>query len=475
MQVMLLEKQDKMWYNRLSSKWRDIMKIVIIGDGKVGRTITEHLAKEGHDVVVIDNNPKVIEECVNTFDVKGICGNGASYNVQKEAGVAGAGLLIAVTSSDELNILCCLVAKKMGVGQTIARVRNPDYSSQMYIMRDELGLSMIVNPELDAAREISRILRFPSAIKLDSFANGKVDLVEIKIDEKSPLVGKSLYSIHGKYQIHVLVCAVCRGDEVYIPKGDFILQANDKIYMTSSPAEITDFFKKLQILKEKSRNVMIIGGGKIAYYLASQLSDSGISFKIIESDYKRCLELSEAFHKAMIIHGDGTDQNVILEEGLENADALVTLTGLDEENIIISMFAKARGVSKIITKVNRSSYGSILDTVGLESIISPRDITTNHIIRHVRGMQNTRGSEFRTLYRLIGNRVEALEFYISTETDYTGVPLKSLPLKDNVLLACIIRNNSLIIPSGNDIIKPCDTVIIITLTQQIKDVSDILK
>ncbi len=450
------------------------MKIVIVGVGKVGRTVTEHLAKEGHDIVVIDRNAKVIDECVNTYDVKGICGNGASYEVQKEAEVDKTDLLIALTTGDELNILCCLVAKKLGVGQTIARVRNPDYSSQIYLMREELGLSMIVNPELDAANEISRILRFPSAIKLDSFANGKVDLVEIRIDESSPLAGKSLFYIHEKYQIRVLVCAVCRDDAVYIPKGDFTLHARDKIYITSTPKEITKFFKKLAILKGKSKSVMVIGGGKIAYYLAHQLDELSIPFKIIESDYKRCLELSEVFHDAMIIHGDGTDQNVILEEGLEQADALVSLTGFDEENIIISMFAKSRGVGKIITKVNRSSYSSILDTVELESVISPRDITTNHIIRYVRGMQSTMGTEFRTLYRLVANRVEALEFYIAQTTKYTGIPLKDLNIKDNMLLACIIRDSNVIIPNGSDIIKPLDTVIIITTNQQIKDVSDIL-
>ena len=450
------------------------MKIIVIGDGKVGKTIIEHLANEGHDLIVIDNDPKVIEECVNTYDVRGICGNGANYDTQLEAGVDTSDLVIAVTNSDELNILCCLVAKKIGTKQTIARVRNPEYNGQIYHMIDELGLSMVVNPEYDAAHEISRILRFPSAIKIESFAQGKVDLVEIKLDESSPLVGKSLTSIHEKYQITVVICAVLRDDKVYIPRGDFILQPGDEIYITASPLEITKLFKKLNILKEKIKDVIIVGGGKITYYLALQLDKLGIKLKIIEKDYNRCLALSEAFPNAIVIHGDGTNQTLLMDEGLDSTDALVSVTGIDEENIIMSMFANTRHIDKIVTKVNRDIYGNILEIAGLDTIISPRDIAIGNIVRHVRGMETERGSEFRTLYKLVNNRVEALEFYISKDADYLNIPLKDLNINSNTLIASIIRNGQVIIPNGNDVILESDTIIVVS-TLQIKDVSGVFK
>jgi len=450
------------------------MNIIINGAGKIGRAVAEHLSGEGHNITVIDTNPKVIEEVVNDYDVRGIFGNGAVLSVLKEADADKADLLISVTPSDELNVMSCLVAKKMGTKQTIARVRTPDYSQQVYMMREELGLSMAVNPDYDAALEISRILRFPSAVKVDSFSNGKVDLVEIKLDENSPLIGKSLLDIHERYQIRVLVCAVCRGEDVFIPKGDFELQAKDEVYMTASPAEITKLFKKLNILKEKTRNVMIIGGSRIAYYLSGELEELGVKVKIVERDASRCEFLSGKISNALIINADGTDQKSLMEEGLDKMDALISLTGFDEENIIIAMNAKEKGVGTIIAKVNNTSYSNILDAVGIESVITPKDITTNHIIRYVRGMESSQGSEFRTLYRLVDNKVEALEFYIPFETNYTNIPLKDLKTKNNMLLACIIRNNQVIIPNGNDSIQPFDTVIIVTTTP-IKDVEDILR
>ena len=450
------------------------MNIIINGAGKIGRAVAEHLSGEGHNITVIDTNPKVIEEVVNDYDVRGIFGNGAVLSVLKEADADKADLLISVTPSDELNVMSCLVAKKMGTKQTIARVRTPDYSQQVYMMREELCLSMAVNPDYDAALEISRILRFPSAVKVDSFSNGKVDLVEIKLDENSPLIGKSLLDIHERYQIRVLVCAVCRGEDVFIPKGDFELQAKDEVYMTASPAEITKLFKKLNILKEKTRNVMIIGGSRIAYYLSGELEELGVKVKIVERDASRCEFLSGKISNALIINADGTDQKSLMEEGLDKMDALISLTGFDEENIIIAMNGKEKGVGTIIAKVNNTSYSNILDAVGIESVITPKDITTNHIIRYVRGMESSQGSEFRTLYRLVDNKVEALEFYIPFETNYTSIPLKDLKTKNNMLLACIIRNNQVIIPNGNDSIQPFDTVIIVTTTP-IKDVEDILR
>lgn len=451
------------------------MYIVIIGDGKVGRTITKHLSQEGHDIVIIDKNPNIIDEAVNEFDVKGIYGNGASYDIQKEAGVNKADLVIAVTSGDELNILCCLVAKKLGAKQTIARVRNPEYSKQILMMRDELGLSMTVNPELEAAREISRMLRFPCAIKVDTFANGKVDLVELKVDEKSNLVGLKLQSLRTKYQIHVLVCAVLRNNEVVIPRGDFVFEAKDKLYITSNPQQITKFFKCFNIIKEKPKNAIIIGGGKIAYYLIPKMIDSNIGIKVIEIDKKKCVELSEAFPEITVINGDGTNQKLLLEEGIESTDSILTLTGYDEENIIISMYAKNKNVAKVITKINRENYNFMLENVGLDSLISPKEITANNIIRYARGMESSMGSEFRTLYKLVENKVEALEFFIATKTQYTSIPLKNLEVKSDILIASIIRDGVVIIPSGDDTIEALDTVIIITTKQQLKDLSEIIK
>lgn len=451
------------------------MYIVIIGDGKVGRTITRHLSQEGHDIVIIDKNPDIIDEAVNEFDVKGIYGNGASYDIQKEAGVNKADLVIAVTSGDELNILCCLVAKKLGAKQTIARVRNPEYSKQILMMRDELGLSMTVNPELETAREISRMLRFPYAIKVDTFANGKVDLVELKVEDKSNLVGLKLQSLRTKYQIHVLVCAVLRNNEVVIPRGDFAFEAKDKLYITSDPKQITKFFKCFNIIKEKPKNAIIIGGGKIAYYLIPKMIDSNIGIKIIEIDKKRCLELSEAFPEITVINGDGTNQKLLLEEGIESTNAILTLTGYDEENIIISMYAKNKNVAKVITKINRENYNFMLENVGLDSLISPKEITANNIIRYARGMESSMGSEFRTLYKLVENKVEALEFFIATKTEYTSIPLKNLGVKSDILIASIIRDGVVIIPSGDDTIEALDTVIIVTTKQQLKDLSEIIK
>lgn len=451
------------------------MYIVIIGDGKVGRTITKHLSQEGHDIVIIDKNPNIIDEAVNEFDVKGIYGNGASYDIQKEAGVNKADLVIAVTSGDELNILCCLVAKKLGAKQTIARVRNPEYSKQILMMRDELGLSMTVNPELEAAREISRMLRFPCAIKVDTFANGKVDLVELKVDEKSNLVGLKLQSLRTKYQIHVLVCAVLRNNEVVIPRGDFVFEAKDKLYITSNPQQITKFFKCFNIIKEKPKNAIIIGGGKIAYYLIPKMIDSNIGIKVIEIDKKKCVELSEAFPEITVINGDGTNQKLLLEEGIESTDSILTLTGYDEENIIISMYAKNKNVAKVITKINRENYNFMLENVGLDSLISPKEITANNIIRYARGMESSMGSEFRTLYKLVENKVEALEFFIATKTQYTSIPLKNLEVKSDILIASIIRDGVVIIPSGDDTIEALDTVIIITTKRQLKDLSEIIK
>ena len=451
------------------------MNVIIAGAGKFGSLLTKHLAQEKHDVIVIDKNPNVINELVNEYDVKGFCGNGANYDTLIDAECQKADLFIAATSGDEVNIFSCLVAKKLGAKQTIARVRNPEYAKQVLLMNKELGISMTVNPEYDTAKEISRILRFPSALKVETFANGKVDLVEIKLDYKSPLIDNTLSSIHAKHKVTVLVCAVKRGDKVYIPNGDFVLEAGDNVYITADSKEIVKLFRRLNILKERSKRIMIVGGGRITHYLAKELSETNTYTKIIDVDLNRCKDLSEKYEDITVINGDATNQRLLLEEGLPSMDALVSLTGMDETNIIISTFANAYNIDKVITKVNNSSYNMILDRIGLECIVSPKEISSNNIIRYVRGIESGRGSEFKTLYRFVDNKVEAIEFFIPSKTEYTSIPIKDLHFKDNVLLACINRQNDVIIPQGKDTIEPLDNIIIFTTNSLIKDAKDIFK
>ncbi len=451
------------------------MKIVIVGDGKVGQALTGRLAEEGHDLVVIDSSPEALRTSVEVHDVMGISGNGASYAVQKEAGVEDADLLIAATSGDELNLLCCMVANKIGARHTIARVRNPDYADQLVMMKEEFGLSMAINPELAAATEIARMLRFPSALKLDSFARGMVELVEIKVKEDSPLLGQALFSLSSHLGIRILICAVKRGDEVYIPTGSFVLQQGDKITLTANPAQLDSLFRKLGIYRHKIHRVMVVGGGRIAYYLAKQLLKLGMSVKIIEKDAARCEQLSEALPKAQVILGDGSDRELLEEEDIDNMDALVAVTGMDEENIIISMYAGTLKLPKVVTKINRMSFQEILDSAGIESVISPKGITVNQIVRYVRAMQNSQGSNVETLHRIVGGRVEALEFSAGCCPGLTGIPLKDLRTRKNLLIACIIRGRQTIYPGGNDAIEEGDSVVVVTTEHQLKDLRDILE
>ncbi|MGI6577757.1 MAG: Trk system potassium transporter TrkA [Eubacteriales bacterium] len=450
------------------------MRIVIVGDGKVGRALIEQLSKEGHNVVIIDSSSRVIDESVNSMDVMGVIGNGASYSVQMEAGVDRADLLIAATSSDELNILCCLVAKKIGAKSTIARVRNPDYSSQLSFLRDELGLSLVINPELSAANEISRILRFPSALKVETFSRGRTELVELKVTAESKLEDTALYELEKKYRIKILICAVQRGEEVFIPGGDFILRSGDRIHITGDQSEINAFVKAVGISREKIRSVMVIGGGRIAYYLARMMTGTGARVKIVELDEGTCVKLSEGLKNVDIICGDGTDHQLLIEEGIGETDAVVALTGIDEENILIALYANSINVNKTIAKVNRNSLFGIADNLGLESIISPKDITVDYILRYVRAMQNTMGSNVLTLYRIVENKAEALEFRVDKKAECVGVPLKELKLKPNLLIASIMRGDSHIIPRGDDTIEADDRVIVITKNHRLRDLDDIL-
>ncbi|MDD3114081.1 MAG: Trk system potassium transporter TrkA [Candidatus Izemoplasmatales bacterium] len=450
------------------------MRIIIVGIGKVGKVLAEYLSQEGHDLVIIDTDAKLVEDSANVFDVKGVIGNGASYDTQMEAEADKTDLLIAVTNSDELNILCCLVGKKNGVKHTIARVRDPEYSKSVDFMHNELGLSMIVNPELEAAKEIFRMLSNPSSSKVDYFANDQAEIAEVKVMPKSLLAGKPLSQVRSQIDIRFLVSAVERKGKVHIPGGQFVLEAGDKIFLTSSPGELEKLFRKLGTYKHRSKHVMIIGGGKITYYVAEQLISAGISVKIIEIDPERCHDLAVLLPEATVINTDGSNQENLFEEGIKNMDAVVTLTGFDEENIVISLFAESIKVPKVITKINHYSYTSILESVGLDSMISPKENTAYQILRFVRSLTNTL-SQVRTLYKFLNNQIEATEFYIPTNTSFTGIKLRDLPIKDNILISCIIRNDQVIIPSGEDSLEPLDSVVVVTTLPFLTDFKEILR
>ncbi len=451
------------------------MQIIIVGCGNVGATLTEQLSKEGHNITVIDTDAQRAESVANRFDVMGVVGNGASFNVQNEAGIEEADLLIAVTTSDELNLLCCLIARKTGGCNTVARVRNPIYNREIGYIKEELGLSMVINPEYAAASEIARLLKFPSAIKVDTFAKGRVELLQCKIGEGSVLGGQPLTYISSGLHCDVLICSVERGEEVYIPSGNFELQEKDVITVVASSKKANEFFRKIGMATNRIKSCMIIGGGETTYYLAKQLLPMGISIKIIEQDKERCNELSDLLPQAMVIHGDGTERNLLYEEGLLQAHSFVSWTSLDEENIMLSLFAQSVSKAKTITKVHRIDYDEIIDKLDLGSVLYPKNITAEYILQYVRAMQNSIGSNVETLYRLIDGKVEALEFRVRERSELVGVPLKELQLKENLLIACISRRGIIITPGGQDTIEVGDTVAVVTTNQGFHDLRDILK
>lgn len=452
------------------------MRIIIVGEGKVGATLTEYLSSEGHDIIVIDKNYKIADKASYNNNVIGLCGNGASAKLLKEAEVHKCDLLIAVTTSDEINILCCLTGKKLGAKNTIARVRNPEYSDQLVFMREELGLSMVVNPEFETAHEISQMLHNPAVSRIENFSKGGAELVEIKIGSNNPLCGKPLSSLSNDLKGKVLICAVQRKDSVFIPDGDFVIMPDDKIHLTATHTSLDYFLKSIGLVKHKVRSVFIIGGGKITYYLALILRERGFSIKIVEQDYDRCVELSNLLQTEKIIHGDGTDQSLLLEEGIENSEAFISLTHIDEENILASMYATTLGIGKVITKVNRTVFKSMLGNFGLDSVVSPKNITANRIDHYVRAMQNAIDKDnVQSLYKIVNNQVEALEFKTNKNSVITGKKIKDMHIKANILIAGIIRNNNLIIPSGNDTIEAGDSVIVVSMNHYLSDINDIVE
>lgn len=451
------------------------MKIVIIGDGKVGYKLAKQLSADEYDVVMIDNNERKLQDAINRMDINCVHGDGGSVEVQKNAGVEDADLLIACTSTDECNMLSCLIARRIGARHTIARVRNPIYYQQIDFLKEDMHLSMAVNPELTMAGEISRQMLFPDASKIETFVKGRVELIEFCVMEQSPLKGMSLAEMYNRFQIKVLVCAVERGEEVVIPDGEYVLQAGDRLHIAASRNEIRLFFRQLGYRKTKIKRVLICGGGRVSYYLGLQLSGLGMQVKIIEINKEKCENLCENLPKATIINGDASDHDLLIEEGIQEADAFIALTGMDEENIIMALFAKKQGVSKIIVKVNEDRRSGMIEEFGLDSVVSAKTVTADAILSYVRARKNSQCSvNVETMYQLVDEKVEALEFIINAETDYTGIPLKNLSLKSNNLIACIARGRNIIIPNGDDCIQVGDNVIVVTMAKQIQDIEDIL-
>ncbi len=451
------------------------MNIIIIGCGRVGRTLAQKLNEDGNAVTVIDSDGDKVKRTTDRCDVMGIVGNGATHTVQEEAGIKTADLMIAVTGSDELNLLCCLVAKKESDCQTIARVKNPEYSGDAPYLKDELGLAMVINPEYAAAEEIARVLRFPFALKIEPFAKGKVELIKFKLPKGNEMIGMSVKDVVTKYNSDLLVCTIEREEEVYIANGDFVFEEKDVISIVATPKNAYEFFTNIKCKGNSIKNALVVGGGVITHYLCEILEKSHIGLTVIERDLKRCEELSTLWKKVNVIHGDGTDHDLLLEEGVAGVGAFVSLSDSDEENVLMSLFAKGEGCEKTVTKVNRTDYESLLLQLELDASVCPRIITSDTILRYVRAAENAVGSNVETLYNVIPGQVEAAEFLVRENSPVVGVPLSKLTFKKDVLIASITRDKQTIIPRGNDTIEAGDLVVVVSKHLGLFDVADILK
>lgn len=449
------------------------LNIIIVGCGVVGTALVEQLVLENHDITVVDTSPQKVQKITDMYDVMGVVGNGASFSVQKDAGIIDADLIIAVTDSDELNLLCCTVASRVGHCATIAKVRNPEYSHELNHIKDKLGLAMIVNPEYEASREIYKIVCLPTALEVTSFAHGKADLVKIRIPHGNILDGMTLAQL-GKSTNDVLICGVERDKQIYIPTGDFELKAGDMISFVAPAKKVSDFFKHIGFKTNKVKNTMIIGGGDAGYYLAKRLSDNGIDVCLIDKDKERCEEIATLLPKVVVINGNGVDEDLLTEEGIQSAESFVTLTGSDEENILLTVHAKQFSNAKLVTKINKIRFKDAINNLDIGSVIYPRYITSEAIIAYVRAKNASKGSNVETLYHLFDHRVEAVEFKIDKESKVTNTPIMKLKLKDNLLICFIFRRGKVIIPSGQDCILPGDSVMIVTTHTGFNDISNIL-
>lgn len=452
------------------------MNILVVGCGKIGSSIISTLALEGHDLVAIDNDPAALSEITNVQDVMGVCGNGVDCEVLSEAEAQNADLLIAVTGSDEFNMLCCYLARKMGAKHTIARIRNPEYNDRsLSFVKENLNISMAINPEMLTAEEIFNVLKFPSAVKVETFSRRSFEIIEIVVKPGTVFDGISLSQLREKFSNEkFLICAAVRDDKVYIPDGNFVLKAGDKIGLTASHRQMLKLLRAMGLFQRQAKSAMILGASTTAYYLSKLLVNSGNFVKVIDSNPVRCREFSESLPKADVIFGDGTHQELLLEEGIRTTEAFVSLTGIDEENILISIFAKGNNVPKIVSKVNRMELASMAENLGLDCIVSPQKIIVEIILRYVRALQNSLGSNIETLYKIMDEKAEALEFKAINNPKIVNIPLKNLNFIDNVLIAGIIRDRTTIIPSGDDCILPGDYVVVVSTDSKLNDLADIV-
>lgn len=450
------------------------MKIILVGGGKVGTALARQLSEEGHNVTVVDTNKPRVEHISETYDVMGIVGNGASIATLYEAGIEEADVFIAITGSDELNLLCCMFAKKAGHCHTIARVRNPSYSHELEFIKKQIGISAIVNPEMAAAVEISHLLRFPGASKIDTFADGRVRLIKCALTETQGMDGMAIQEISTRLGSDVLICAVERGSEVLIPNGNFVLRNGDQVTFLATQEKAREFFQKIHLPVRPVKNALIVGGGAIAFYLSQELLENKVRVRIVERDPARCLQLAEELPEAQILNEDGSNRDFLLSEGLGSTEAFVALTNIDEENVLLTLFAKKHSQGKLVTKINRLEFDDIISGLELGSIVYPKYMTCDFIVQYVRALQNEAGNNVKTLYRILDDRVEALEFTVHEESEATGVPLSRLRLKKNLLLCCIMRGSQILIPRGGDEIRVGDNVIVVTLEHGLHDLRDIV-
>ena len=451
------------------------MKIIIIGCGRVGETLAEKLNADGNTVSVIDMSASKVEAITSRCDIMGVVGNGAMHTVQRDAGIETADLLIAVTNSDELNLLCCVVAKKEGKCKTIARVKNPEYSKESPYIKEQLGLAMVINPEYVAAEEISRVLRFPAAVKIEPFVKGRVELIKFKLAPSSNLIGLSVKEVMTKYPSEILFATIERGEDAYIASGNFTFEEKDVVSVIGTPKKANEFFRKINYKGQTIKNALVVGGGLITHYLCEIMEHSNVALKVIEKDRKICEELCSAWQKVDVIHGNPNDKELLLEEGIEKTGAFVTLSNVDEENILLSLYAKEFKGGKLVTKINRTDYDGVISRLDFDTVICPINIASDLILRYVRATKNARGSNVETLYNVIPDKVEAAEFIVRYDSPIAGKPLSQLKFKKDVLIASISRGNEVIIPRGHDVINAGDTVVIVSKQLGLHDVTDILK
>ena len=452
------------------------MRIMLVGAGKVGQDLAMHLTTEEHDVVVIDENEEVLRHCEDTLDVLCIHGNGADAQTLISGGVDRTDILIAATDADEVNMLCCLIGKRLGAKYAIARIRDPQYNESLTLLQRELGIDMVTNPERATAQEISRLLRFPFAGSIESFARGHVEMVEFRAQEKDAMVGMPLKDVASRYRDmpRVLYAAVERDGRVTIPTGDFIIRSGDRVFVTADTVTITGYFRYLGKNTKPVRHVMIMGGGKISYYLARIIVPMGIRVTMIEKDPEKAARLSEQMPHVNLLCGDGTDQELLEQEGIRQVDAFVALGDRDEENLMTGLFASRIGVPKVVVKNNRVLYADLISAMGLDSVVSPKDITSANILRYVRARINSGGTKVEKLYRLVSGKAEALEFIARPADPYIGIPLKDLHMRQDTLVAIIVRRGKVIVPFGNDQIEAGDSVVIMARESGLTDLNDII-